>query len=177
MNPKEKCLLIVTIWIKQPIWGGQVCTEILQKNPSKIIVQCLSKLGKRCHKLNSLMVNIKQERNITSIYSFSRHEKQLRKLTTCSRLGPIDSSAKTFTVRSFAVRLVRIIFRMTDEQTSSELEIMLICRRRGRRRPLYLNGCGSNNKFRVFVRRVAHHCQFRHRNDIDSCWSILINYK
>ena len=22
MNPKEKCLFIVTIWIKQPIWGA-----------------------------------------------------------------------------------------------------------------------------------------------------------
>ena len=37
-----------------------------------------------------------------------------------------------------------------------------------------LNGCGSNNKFEVFVRRVAHHCQFRRRNDIDSCWTFLI---
>ena len=37
---------------------GHVCTEILQKNPSEIVVHCHSKLGKRCHKLNSLMVNI-----------------------------------------------------------------------------------------------------------------------
>ena len=116
------------------------------------------------------------KRNTTSIYSFSRHGKHVRKLTTCSRPGPIDSSAKTFTVRSFGVRLVRIIFWMTDEQTSSKLEIMLICRRRGRRRLLYLDGCGSNDNFGVFDRRVSHHCQFRCRNDTDSYWTLLINY-
>ena len=38
--------------------GGHVCTEILQKNPSEIVVHCHCKLGKRCHQLNSLMVNI-----------------------------------------------------------------------------------------------------------------------
>ena len=38
--------------------GGRVCTEILQKNPLKIVVHCHCKIGKRCHKLNSLMVNI-----------------------------------------------------------------------------------------------------------------------
>jgi hypothetical protein len=38
--------------------GEHVCTEILQKNPLEIIVHCHCKLGKRCHKLNSLMVNI-----------------------------------------------------------------------------------------------------------------------
>ena len=103
--------------------------------------------------------------------------KHLRKLTTSCRLGPIDSSAKTFTVRRFWVKLVGIIFWMTDEHTSSKLEIMLISRRRGRRRMLYINGCGSNNKFGVFVRRVAHHCQFQCRNDVDSCWTFLINYK
>ena len=38
--------------------GGHVCTEILQKNPSEIVVHCHYKLAKRCHKVNSLMVNI-----------------------------------------------------------------------------------------------------------------------
>ena len=38
--------------------GEHVCTGILQKNPSKIVVHCHCKLGKRCEKLNSLMVNI-----------------------------------------------------------------------------------------------------------------------
>ena len=37
---------------------GHVCSEILQKNPSEIVVHCHCKLKKRCHKLNSLMVNI-----------------------------------------------------------------------------------------------------------------------
>ena len=32
MNPKEKYLWIVTIWIKQPIWGGGVCPEILENS-------------------------------------------------------------------------------------------------------------------------------------------------
>ena len=38
--------------------GEHVCTEILQKNPSKIVIHYHCKLRKRCHKLNSLMVNI-----------------------------------------------------------------------------------------------------------------------
>ena len=135
------------------------------KISSEIIVHCHCKLGKRCIQLNSLMVNIEQERNITSIYSFFRHGKHLRKLTTWSRLGPTDSSAKTFTVPRIWVKLCW----MTDEHTSSKLEIMLISRR-GRRRLLYM-------KVVVFSRRVAHHCQFWRRNGIDSCWTLLTNYK
>ena len=107
--------------------GG--CTEILQKNPSEIVVHCHCKLGKTCKNLNSFMVNIYQERNITSIYSFFRHGKHPTQLKTCSRLGPIDSSAKTFTVCSLGVKLVEIIFWMTDKHTSSKLEIMLFSRR------------------------------------------------
>ena len=38
--------------------GEHVCTEILQKNPSEIVVHCHCKLEKMCHKLNSIMVNI-----------------------------------------------------------------------------------------------------------------------
>jgi hypothetical protein len=41
-------------------------------------------------------------------------------------LGPIDSTAKTFTVRRYVVKLVEFIFWMTDEHTSSKLEKMLI---------------------------------------------------
>ena len=117
-------------------------------------------------KLSSLMVNIYQERNITLIYSFFRHGKHLRQLTTWSRLGPTDSSAKNFTVPRIWVKLCW----MTDEHTSSKLEITLISRRRGIGRLLY-------QKVVVFDRWVSHNCQFRRRNDIDSCWTLLINYK
>ena len=68
--------------------------------------------------LETYRLTFNGKRNITSIYSFSRHGKHLRKLTTCSRLGPIDSSAKTFTVRSFGVKLVGIIFWMRGEHIS-----------------------------------------------------------
>ena len=126
MNPKEKCLwTIVTIWMKQPIWGWVYVLKS-SKIPSEIVVHSHCKDGKRCKKLNSLMVNIYQERNITLIYSFFRHRKHLRQLKTWSRLTT-DSSAKTFTVPRVWVKLRW----MKDEHTSSKLEITLISRRRG----------------------------------------------
>ena len=55
MNPKEKFLCtIVTIWMKQPIWGGVYVLKS-SKIPSEIVVHCHCELGKRCKKLNSLM--------------------------------------------------------------------------------------------------------------------------
>ena len=38
--------------------GGKCMYLNPPKEPSEIVVHCHCKLGKRCHKLNSLMVNI-----------------------------------------------------------------------------------------------------------------------
>ena len=40
------------------IGGGGMYVLKSSKNPSEIVVHCHYKLGKRCHKLNSFMVNI-----------------------------------------------------------------------------------------------------------------------
>ena len=99
--------------------------------------------------------------------SFSVHGKHVRNTTTWSRLGPIDFSAKIFTVRMDWVKLVGIIFWKTVVSTSRRNLKMWISRRRRRRWVLYLNDYGSNKEFGEFGRRVHQRCQFRRVNDPD----------
>jgi hypothetical protein len=54
------------------------------------------------------------------MYSFSVQGKHLRNLTTSSRLGPTECSAKIFTVRRGQVKLVGIIFWMTGEHIDQQ---------------------------------------------------------
>jgi hypothetical protein len=56
----------------------------------------------------------------TSMYSFSMQGKHLRYPTDAFRLGPIEFSAKIFTVRRDVFKLVRIVFGRTWEHTSNK---------------------------------------------------------
>ena len=105
--------------------------------------------------------------------SFSVHGKHVRNPKTWSRLGPIDFSAKIFTVCMDWVKLVGIIFWKTVVNTSRRNLKMWISRRRRRRWVLYLNDYGSNKEFREFGRRVHQRCQFRRVNDPDFLLDLL----
>ena len=61
------------------------------------------------------------------MYSFSVQGKHLRNLTTSSRSGPTDCSAKIFTVRRGRVKLVGIIFWMTGEHIDQQQLDKMCC--------------------------------------------------
>ena len=61
------------------------------------------------------------------MYSFSMQGKHLRNLTTSSRSGPTDCSAKIFTVRRGRVKLVGIIFWMTGEHIDQQQLDKMCC--------------------------------------------------
>jgi hypothetical protein len=61
------------------------------------------------------------------MYSFSVQGKHLRNLTISSRSGPTNCSAKIFTVRGGRVKLVGIIFWMTDEHIDQQQLDKMCC--------------------------------------------------
>ena len=61
------------------------------------------------------------------MYSFSMQGKNLRNLTTSSRSGPTDCSAKIFTVRRGRVKLVGIICCMIGEHIDQQKLCKICC--------------------------------------------------
>ena len=61
------------------------------------------------------------------MYSFSVQGKHLSNLTTSSRSGPTDCSAKIFTLRRGRVKLVGIIFWMTAEHIDQQQLDKMCC--------------------------------------------------